>query len=154
MVMGGTPSFPCRTGQEGFFLSPVTLFVSDWGSCCKYPDLAFPPGAAVFTLVISHQTAANTFTLALGHKGIAADPPGDRGVIAGLPQAKPLAQSEEHWVFSLPAGEVLPAIGSALYVIPAHICPTSALYPEIQVAQGGKIVEQWQVSARNRKITY
>ncbi|MCL2602707.1 MAG: alanine racemase, partial [Treponema sp.] len=55
MVMGGTPSFPCRTGKEQFFLSPGTLFISDWGYCPKFPDLDFPPGAAVFTRVVSHQ---------------------------------------------------------------------------------------------------
>lgn len=153
MVMGGTPSFPCRTGKEHFFLSPGTLFISDWAYYSKFPDLDFTPGAALFCRVVSHQTG-NTFTLDLGHKGIAADPAGDRGVIVGLEDAKPMFQSEEHWVFSLPPGKNPPPIGSELYVIPTHICPTSALYPELQVAEGGKITGQWQVSARNRKINY
>jgi len=153
LVMGGTPSFPCRTGKEYFYLSPGTIFISDWGYTSKFPDMNFPPGAAVFTRVISHQ-GVNSFTLDLGHKGIAADPAGDRGIIVGLEEAKPILQSEEHWVFSLPPGRELPPIGSAQYVIPTHVCPTTALYPEIQVAQGGKIIEQWQVSARNRKITF
>jgi len=153
MVMGGTPSFPCRTGQEPFYLSPGTLFIGDWGSYTKFPDLAFTPGAALFSRVVSHQ-AGHTFTLDVGCKGIAADPAGDRGVIVGLEEAKPVFQSEEHWVFSLPPGRELPPIGSVQYVIPTHICPTSALYPELLVAQGGKIVDQWQVSARNRRINY
>jgi len=153
MVMGGTPSFPCRTGQEHFYLSPGTLFISDWATCSKFPDIAFTPGAALFTRVVSHQSE-NTFTLDLGCKGIAADPAGDRGVIAGLEEAKPVFQSEEHWVFSLPPGRELPPIGSVQYVIPTHVCPTSALYPELLLAQGGKIIDQWQVSARNRKINY
>ena len=153
LVMGGTPSFPCRTGQDQFYLSPGTIFISDWATCSKFPDIAFPPGAALFTRVVSHQ-AGNTFTLDLGCKGIAADPAGERGIIVGLEDAKPMFQSEEHWVFSLPVGKELPPIGSARYVIPTHVCPTSALYPELLVAQGGKIVDTWQVSARNRKITY
>jgi len=153
LVMGGTPSFPCRTGQEEFFLSPGTIFIGDWGSYSRFPDLAFTPGAAVFSRVVSHQNG-NTFTLDLGHKGIAADPAGDRGIIAGLQEARPLFQSEEHWVFSLPHDRALPPIGSVLYVIPTHVCPTSALYPEIQIAQGGKLIEQWEVSARNRRINY
>jgi len=153
MVMGGTPSFPCRTGQEQFYLSPGTIFISDWATCSKFPDLTFPPGAALFTRVVSHQTE-NTFTLDLGCKGIASDPAGDRGIIAGLDEARPVFQSEEHWVFSLPAGQELPPIGSVQYVIPTHVCPTSALYPELLVAQGGKIVDTWPVNARNRKITY
>ena len=153
MVMGGSPSFPCRAGKEGFFLSPGTIFIGDWGYYTKLPDMAFTPGAAIFSRVVSHQPE-NTFTLDLGHKGIAADPAGERGTIAGLAAAKPLLQSEEHWVFSLPPGMDLPPIGSDQYVIPTHICPTSALYPEIQVAQGGKIIEQWPVSARNRKLRF
>ena len=153
LVMGGSPSFPCRAGKEKMYLSPGTIFIGDWGYYNGLPDLAFTPGAAVFSRVVSHQ-AGNTFTLDLGSKGIAADPAGDRGIIAGLEEARPLFQSEEHWVFSLPPASKLPTIGSGHYVIPTHICPTSALYPEIQVAQGGKIVECWQVNARNRKINY
>ena len=165
MVMGGTPSFPCRTGKEGFYLSPGTLFIGDWGYYSSFPDLDFCPGAALFCRVVSHGSgvtagsgavggSGHTFTLDLGSKGIATDPAGDRGIIAGLIEAKPLFQSEEHWVFSLPEDMPLPAIGSSCYVLPTHICPTSALYPQIQVAQNGKITEQWQVDARNRKINY
>jgi len=153
LVMGGTPSFPCRTGNPDFYLSPGTAFIGDWSYYTKLPDMAFTPGAAVFCRVVSHQSG-HTFTLDLGHKGIAADPAGERGVIAGLPQAKAVFQSEEHWVFSLPENIALPPIGTSQYVIPAHICPTSALYPTIEVARGGKIVEHWEVKARNRKITY
>ena len=163
MVMGGSPSFPCRAGRTdsfgkaGFYLSPGTIFIGDWGYYSKQPDMAFTPGAAIFSRIVSRGSKAgaeNTFTLDLGHKGIAADPAGDRGIIAGLKEAKPILQSEEHWVFSLPEKMEPPAIGSECYVIPTHVCPTSALYPEIQVAQGGRITESWQVSARNRRINY
>ncbi|MDR0496502.1 MAG: D-TA family PLP-dependent enzyme [Treponema sp.] len=153
LVMGGTPNFPCRTGKPGFYLSPGTLFVNDWGYSSSVPDLDFTPGAAIFCRVVSHQPG-NTFTLDLGCKGIATDPAGVRGVIAGLEEAKPVFQSEEHWVFSLPSGATMPPIGSECYVIPAHVCPCAVLYPEIQVAQGGKITERWQISARNRRINY
>ena len=153
MVMGGTPSFPCRSGKEDFYLSPGTIFIWDWGEYSTMKDMNFAPGAALFTRVVSHQ-AGNTFTLDLGSKGIATDPSGDRGVIAGLPEAKPVFQSEEHWVFSLPDGMEKPPIGSCFYVIPTHVCPTSALYPEILVAQNGKITESWVVRARNRKIKF
>ena len=159
MVMGGSPSFPCRTGNPDFYLSPGTLFISDWAYSSTLPDLDFPPGAVVFCRVVSHcgalSGAGNNFTLDLGSKGIATDHPVEaRGVIAGLPEARSVFQSEEHWVFSLPEKTPLPPIGSECYVIPAHICPTSALYPDILVAQGGKITETWPVSARNRKIRY
>ena len=47
-----------------------------------------------------------------------------------------------------------PKIGTVLYVIPTHICPTSALYPEAFVAVDGVIADRWKVTARNRKITW
>jgi D-serine deaminase-like pyridoxal phosphate-dependent protein len=153
MVMGGTPSFPCRTGKSGFYLSPGTVFIGDWGYYNKFPDMAFTPGAAVFCRVVSHQ-AGNSFTVDVGSKGIAADPVGDRGVIVGLEEAASLFQSEEHWVFSLPENMQRPSIGSGQYIIPTHICPTSALYPAVEVAQNGNIVEQWQVAARRRVLKY
>jgi D-serine deaminase-like pyridoxal phosphate-dependent protein len=153
MVMGGTPTFPCRTGKEGMYLSPGTCFIGHWGYHKKIPDMDFPPGAALLTRVVSHP-AGDSFTLDLGCKGIASDPVGERGTIVGMEDAKPLFQSEEHWVFSLPEGQPLPPIGSNCYVIPAHICPTSALYPQILVARDGEITGEWQVSARNRRINY
>jgi D-serine deaminase-like pyridoxal phosphate-dependent protein len=153
LVMGGTPTFPCRAGKDNMYLSPGTCFISDWGYSKKFQDMAFPPGAAILSRVVSHPSK-NTFTIDLGYKGIASDPEGDRGIIADLEDAKPLFQSEEHWVFSLPEGQTLPAIGSDCYVLPAHICPTTALYPQIEIAQDGKIIVEWQVSARNRRITY
>ena len=153
LVMGGTPTFPCRAEKDNMYLSPGTCFIGDWGYYKKFPDMAFTPGAAVLSRVVSHP-AENTFTIDLGSKGIASDPAGERGIIAGMEEAKPLFQSEEHWVFSLPEGKELPAIGSDCYVIPTHVCPTSALYPRIMIARDGKTIEEWQVSARNRRINF
>jgi D-serine deaminase-like pyridoxal phosphate-dependent protein len=153
MLMGGTPTFPCRTEKTELYLSPGTCFIGDWGYYINFPDMAFMPGAALLTRVVS-QPSPDSFTVDLGYKGIAADPAGERGIIAGMEGAKPLFQSEEHWVFSRAAGEPLPAIGSACYVLPTHVCPTSALYPEIVIARNGQIEDTWQVSARNRRINY
>ena len=47
----------------------------------------------------------------------------------------------------------IPAIGNVLYVIPTHICPTSALYPEVLIADKGEIYDVWTVTARNRKLS-
>ncbi|MDR3123869.1 MAG: D-TA family PLP-dependent enzyme [Treponema sp.] len=153
MLMGGTPTLPCRAEKPGLYLSPGTCFIGDWGYYTGLPDMAFTPGAALLARVVS-RPGPETFTLDLGCKGIAADPPGQRGIIAGMEGAVPLFQNEEHWVFSAPAGVPLPAIGSACYVLPAHICPTSALYPEILIARKGQIEGAWQVRARNRRINY
>jgi D-serine deaminase-like pyridoxal phosphate-dependent protein len=153
MLMGGTPTFPCRVEKPGLYFSPGTCFIGDWGYYTSLPDMPFTPGAALLARVVSHP-GPDSFTLDLGYKGIAADPVGQRGIIAGMEGAMPLFQSEEHWVFSRPAGESLPPVGSACYVLPTHICPTSALYPEIVIVRNGLIEDVWPVSARNRRITY
>lgn len=151
-VAGGTPSFPCHADETEWYLSPGTAFITDAGYYKNLPDLDFIPAAAVMTRVISHP-APDMFTLDLGYKGIAADPPGQRGYIVGFEDAVSVVHSEEHWAFKWTQGEI-PLIGACLYVIPTHICPTSALYPAVWVAENGEIVDQWEITARNRKINF
>ena len=154
LVMGGTPTFSCHRETAGVFLSPGTFFVQDYGYSSKFPDLDFSPGAAILSRVISHPNEG-LFTLDTGSKAIATDP-ADRGIIADIPQAKPLFQSEEHWVWQLDgdsAHSSLPPIGKIVYIIPTHICPSSALYPGVLVVKNGKQADYWEVGARNRKIT-
>jgi D-serine deaminase-like pyridoxal phosphate-dependent protein len=150
LVMGGTPTFPCHAGRGTGYLSPGTCFVQDWGYASKYPDLDFVPGAALLCRVLS-RPGPGLFTLDLGYKAISADQEGPRGLIVDLPAAKPAAHSEEHWVFRL-EGET-PPVGTILYVLPAHICPTTALYPGAYVASGGRLAGYWETSARDRRIS-
>ncbi|HML46935.1 MAG TPA: D-TA family PLP-dependent enzyme, partial [Clostridia bacterium] len=153
-IMAGTPSFPCHARHADEYLSPGTCFLMDYGYATNVPDLPFVPAAAVLTRVISHP-AEGLFTLDLGYKGIASDPAGLRGVIVNLEEAEPALHSEEHWVWRMKPGfeRLAPPIGSAWYVIPTHICPTSALYPAALVAEDHQIVGEWPITARNRKLT-
>lgn len=153
VIAGGTPSFPCHAGNGDWYLSPGTAMIMDAGYYRSLPDLTFIPGAAIMTRVISHP-AKNIFTTDLGYKGIASDPVGQRGYIVGMEDAMPVVHSEEHWAFRLEDESRMPAVGSHLYVVPTHICPTSALYPDVLVAKNGKIVDVWNVTSRNRKITF
>ncbi|MDD7635187.1 MAG: hypothetical protein PUK20_09805 [Firmicutes bacterium] len=45
-------------------------------------------------------------------------------------------------------GNERPKIGDVFYVIPTHICPTTALYSEVLVAENHVITEHWTVDAR------
>lgn len=157
LVMGGTPSFPCYASFHvpDLFFSPGTLFLNDYGYASKYPDLTFDIAAAVMTRVIS-LPSPGCFTLDLGYKGIASDPEGIRGILSNFPHAHPLFQSEEHWVFSMDEGfeHSCPKIGDILYIIPTHICPTSALYSHMNVIENGQLVAKWKIHARNRSLTY
>ena len=153
MIMGGTPSFPCHSILTSYYLSPGTCFVYDGGYRNNLPDINMTPAGILMTRVISHP-ADGMFTIDLGYKGIASDPAGARGTIVGLDDAEIVFQSEEHWVFRMKKGkeDERPTIGTILYVIPTHICPTSALYSDILIAEDGKITARWPVTARNRKM--
>ncbi len=155
LIMGGSPGFPCYIQHQEIKLSPGTLILNDSGYTESFPDLKFAPAAAVLTRVISNPKKGH-FTLDLGYKGIASDPVGSRGKIANLENYEELFQSEEHWAFAMKEGHEAecPKVGDELYVIPTHICPTSALYPFSIVIENHKKTAQWEITARNRKITY
>ncbi len=157
LVVGGSPSFPCyrKLGFNDAYYSPGTVLINDCGYSMKYPDLKFRPGAAILTRVVSNP-AEGYFTLDLGYKGIAADPPGKRGKILGLEHAEEMFQSEEHWTWRMDEGyeEETPEPGDEFYVIPTHICPTSALYTSAVVVKNNRIIGEWMITARNRKIIY
>lgn len=150
VIAGGSPTFPCHA-EEDVFLSPGTVFLWDWGYS-KFTDLPLTPAAAVLARVVSHP-ADGLFTIDVGNKAIASDPAARRGAIVGLEDAEPIRHSEEHWVWRVPEGKRRPEIGEVLYVIPTHVCPTSALYREAVVVVGGEVAGTWPIAARDR-ITY
>lgn len=154
MVMGGTPTFPCHLQDPTVFCSPGTCVVQDYGYAASYPDLGFEIGAVLLTRVISHPKEG-CFTLDLGSKAVAADPDLPRAVIIGYEEAETVMQNEEHLVLRLPAWSrrEVPPIGKALYAVPKHICPTSALYPSVPVIRSGEVADEWEITARNRKLT-
>ena len=122
----------------------------DSGYLAKFDDLPFCPAGVVLTRVVSHP-ADGVFTLDAGSKALSPDTP-ERGYLLGAEGAKPLLQNEEHWVFSMPKGheDERPPIGKVMYVVPWHICPTSALYDRILTVRDHEPGEYWTVAARNR----
>lgn len=154
LIMGGTPSFPCHAAATEEYLSPGTCIVQDAGYRDAYPDLQFTPAAALLVRVISRPTE-DTFTLDLGTKAVASDPNPERAVLVGMEYAHTVLQNEEHWVVKVPQEHIqdIPPVGTVLYAIPWHVCPTSALYPSVPVIENGKLTEWWDVTARNRAIT-
>lgn len=156
IIAGGTPEFPCYIRLSDFFCSPGTLFLQDNGYKKLFSDMEYEPAAAVMSRVISNPKPGH-FTLDCGYKGISSDPSGVRGVIAGLEDVtQSLFQNEEHWAFKMKEGyeDACPKVGDVLYIIPTHICPTSALYPNVPVVNDGKVTKWWEIYARNRKITF
>lgn len=152
MVVGGTPTFPIHAELDipGIECSPGTSVLNDHGYSTRYPDLAFTPAALLLTRVISHPQPGR-ICLDLGHKAVAADPGGTRFRLLDLDDARPIVHSEEHLVIETHQANTLP-IGTALLAMPTHICPTVALHRCAYVIEDGQVVDQWEVTARDRVL--
>jgi D-serine deaminase-like pyridoxal phosphate-dependent protein len=154
LVCGGTASFPiyAEMTDPTIEFSPGTCVFNDAGYTEAFPDLVFQPAAVILTRVISRPTA-DRVTFDLGYKAVASDPPaGKRLMLPEIPDAEQVLQNEEHLVIRTSrAADFQP--GDETYAIPRHICPTSALHKEAFVIVGGKLVERWQVAARDRYLT-
>ena len=151
VVCGGTPTFPLHARREGVECSPGTCVLWDAGYASKLPDLEFQHAAVLLTRVVS-RPASNRLCLDLGHKAVASEMPHPRVVFAALPDARAVAHNEEHLVLETGRAAELP-VGSVLYGIPWHICPTVALHDRVQVVRNGRIDEEWQVTARARRLS-
>ena len=57
--------------------------------------------------------------------------------------------SEEHLVVETQKAEKF-ALGTPLLAIPTHVCPTVALHRRAYVIDEGHVVDQWEVTARDR----
>jgi len=151
IVCGGTPTFPLHARRTGVECSPGTCVLWDAGYRSKLPDLDFENAAVLLTRVIS-RPATNRLCLDLGHKAVASEMPHPRVVFPALPEAKAVGHNEEHLVLETLRAAEFP-VGTALYGLPWHICPTVALHDRVQVVRGGRVTEEWPVVARARRLT-
>jgi D-threonine aldolase len=155
LVLGGTPTFPVYTSQQGadVELSPGTCVLNDHGYGTKFRDLDdFVPAALLLTRVISRPTPTR-ITFDLGYKAVASDPPaGKRLILLDFPSYEPVLHNEEHFVVECAeASRYQP--GDVAYAMPTHICPTSALHRQAYVVSGGEVVGTWDIAARDRMLT-
>jgi len=44
-------------------------------------------------------------------------------------------------------------VGTVLSALPWHICPTVALHDRVHVVRDHRIVDEWQVTARARRLS-
>lgn len=154
IVCGGTGSFPvyAKINDPAVELAPGTCVFHDFGYGNAFPDMDFQPAVAMLTRVISRPTP-DRLTCDLGNKSVASDPPkGQRVLFPDLPNAEQVLHNEEHLVLQTPLAERYQP-GDELLAIPKHICPTSALHKQVYVIEGGKVVEMWDVTARDRCLT-
>ncbi|WP_437230896.1 D-TA family PLP-dependent enzyme [Planctomicrobium sp. SH661] len=151
---GGTPTFPiyAELNDAAIELSPGTCVFHDAGYGERYADLeAFLPAAYVLTRVVSRPTSRRV-TFDAGTKSVASDPPmGERVRFADIPDAVQVVHNEEHLVIETEQADRFRP-GDWTLVLPRHICPTSALYSHATVIEGGEIVDEWKVTARDRRL--
>ncbi len=152
VVAGGTPTFPVHVQRNSYVeCSPGTFVFWDWGYQHTLPDEPFEYAALVISRIVS-VLDEETICVDLGHKSIAAENPLPRVHFLNAPEAVPLSQSEEHLVLKIPVNNHC-KVGDVLYGVPVHICPTVALYNKAYVARDNRIVDSWEIIARNRSIT-
>jgi D-threonine aldolase len=130
--------------------SPGTPALYDNSYLTRFPDLPFTPAALLLTRVVSHP-APGRLCLDLGHKAVAADPAGARAKLLELDDARQVVHSEEHMVIETAHADSI-AIGTALFAIPTHVCPTVALHRRAYIVEEGQVVGQWEVTARDRVL--
>lgn len=152
LVMSGTPTFPMHIHRENCECSPGTFVFWDWGYKHMLEDLPFKYAAVVISRVISIIDSTH-ICVDLGHKSVAAENPLPRVHFLNASEAIPVAQSEEHLVLSVPDSNIY-RIGTVLYGIPVHICPTVALYDKAYVVDHNEKINEWKIIARNRYINY
>jgi len=153
IVAGGSNTFPIYAKIKDIECSPGTFIFWDVNYQTHLPEQDFKLAAVLVGTVISKPTA-KTICIDIGYKSVASENPLDkRLVILNDEKLIPIAHSEEHLVLENNGVKDYP-IGTLIYALPYHICPTCALYESVQVVDHEhKIYNQWMVKARNKKIT-
>jgi D-serine deaminase-like pyridoxal phosphate-dependent protein len=151
VIAGGTPTFQCHAKRAGVELSPGTTTFWDLNYSTNLPDLDFLPAVMLLTRVVS-KPGGDRVCLDLGHKAVASENPHPRAAFMGIDDARAMGHSEEHLVIETAQAAALP-VGSVVYAIPWHVCPTVALHDTAVVVRDGRAVDRWAVVARARAIS-
>jgi D-serine deaminase-like pyridoxal phosphate-dependent protein len=107
---------------------------------------------AVAARVTSVNPAGRRFVIDAGAKTLTKDVPAYLTGHAAIPELGAVVArvSDYHGVVEVPAGGVLPDVGSVVLAVPNHICPVVDLFEDLTVVRGGAIVDRWPVDARGR----
>jgi len=152
IIAGGSPTFPIHSKRPEIECSPGTFIYWDKGYSDQFPDMKFLPAALLVARIISLLDETK-ICIDLGHKSVASENDLQHRVyFLNAPDLIMISQNEEHLVAELPADHIR-SVGDVLYGIPIHICPTVALYERVFVINEHKVINEWQVIARDRKIT-
>ena len=150
VVAGGSPTFGVHALDESRQCSPGTFVFWDFGYQNKYPEYEFQYAAVIATRVIS-KLDEYTYCLDLGYKHISAEVAAPHIDFLNVGAYKQRAHSEEHLVIRFKEIQQL-QLGDVLYGIPRHVCPSVALYNFAHVVERGRVVDKWEVLARDLEL--
>lgn len=148
LVCGGSITFPIHTAYPERSLSPGTTVLWDNGYGSQFPDLDFAIAACLATRVVS-KPGTDLLCLNLGYKAVAAEMSETPVYFPQLPEAKIINHSEEHLVLQTNEAKDYP-IGSLMYTLPWHICPTVALHESAWLIEEDRIKDKVVIEARTR----
>jgi len=151
IIAGGSPTFPVHALRNDVELSPGTLFLWDWKYSTSFADMDFLHAAVLLTRIVS-KPGKELLCLDLGHKAVASEMAQPRVKLLGLRNYTITGHNEEHMVIRTAEADKYKT-GDHLYGIPMHICPTVDRHASVTPIINHYATGQWDVIARNRKIT-
>jgi D-serine deaminase-like pyridoxal phosphate-dependent protein len=159
LVIGGTPTFPCvlnckELQQSGLLyrVSPGTVVYADVRTLDALPpEFGYRPAAVVVARVVS-RSEDGRITCDAGHKALSVDVGTPHGQVVGHPEFILMRPSEEHLPLQVPAENALPALGEALYLVPAHVCTTVHNFDFALLVRDGAVERVAPIEARGRGV--
>lgn len=156
VITSGTPAAPYAISFPGFRrssfahrISPGTVVYNDMTSVGQLPGHGYHPAALVLSTIVSRPTT-HSVTCDAGHKSVSADAGVPTCSVIGHPEWKPAKPSEEHLPIEISSGDK-PALGSKLYLLPRHVCPTVNNFDEALMVVDGRISGIERISARGHE---
>ncbi len=157
VITSGTPAAPFAASYKGFQgaafvhrISPGTVVYNDLTSLEQLSGYGYQPAALVLATVVSHPTALS-ITCDAGHKSVSVDAGVPTCAVIGWPNLKPSKPSEEHLPIESTSDAGLPALGTRLYLLPRHVCPTVNNFDQALMVVNGEVRSIEPVSARGHE---
>jgi D-serine deaminase-like pyridoxal phosphate-dependent protein len=146
---GSTPTVAFSTGSPITEIRPGEYVFCDLDNtrlgACEEDQIALFVAATVVSNWVPDQVILDVGTKALGREGSA-----ERGYggIAGK-KAVLARLNEYHGFMAVPGGESRPGVGTAVPVVPNHVCPVVNSFEELIVTDTEcTMLERWPVAAR------
>jgi D-serine deaminase-like pyridoxal phosphate-dependent protein len=157
VITSGTPAFPFALTYHGFkgrafhhSISPGTVVFNDATSLAQLPpEYGYVPAVLVLSIIVS-EPVPGMITCDAGHKSVSADAGVPTCTVLGHPDWVPAKPSEEHLPIQVtPGGASL--MGSEIYLLPRHVCPTVNNFDHALFIKDGRVVAVERVTARGHE---